>query len=245
MVLSAPNSMVYVSHCRIQSLEMDSWNPPHCIACPRRKEAFDTRAKCQVQPGRFTPVHTEKCPTRPVHFLDVSNPTRRRPVPCSGRVTTGAPGEVDPQPPAGYPGGPCCTQACRCTAYPELLHAIVDAALVLVDVGPGVAGGALWGDVPRRGLGDAVEPSEKAHLHSTRGRPPQHACTNGNASTPATSLSREASCVRAARTPRHPHTFSSTMPRGTESQKIISYCGRKAQIETGANSVINHINSFL
>ena len=151
-----------------------------------------------------------------------------------------------PQQPAGYPGGPCCTQACRCTAYPELLHAIVDAALVLVDVGPGVAGGALWGDVPRRGLGDAVEPSEKAHLHSTRGRPPQHACTNGNASTPATFLSHEAPCVRAARTPRHPHTFSSTMPRGTGSKSFfflgesgrrsLSYRGQKAQMEISAKS---------
>ena len=47
---------------------------------------------------------------------------------------------------------------------PELLHAIINSALVLVNVGPGVARRALWGDVPCRWLGNAVKTGEKTHI---------------------------------------------------------------------------------
>ena len=47
--------------------------------------------------------------------------------------------------------------------HPELLHAVVDAALVLVDVGPSVTGGAKGGDIAPGGLRDALEPHEQTH----------------------------------------------------------------------------------
>jgi hypothetical protein len=46
----------------------------------------------------------------------------------------------------------------------ELLHAVVDAPLVLVDVGPGVARGTKRGDIARRGLGDPAS-SIQTHEH--------------------------------------------------------------------------------
>ena len=46
---------------------------------------------------------------------------------------------------------------------PKLLHAVVDAALVLVDVGPSVTGGAKGGDIALGGLRDALEPHEQTH----------------------------------------------------------------------------------
>ena len=46
-----------------------------------------------------------------------------------------------------------------CT-HPELLHAIVNTALVLIDVGPRVPGRTKGGDVALGRLRDAVEPHE-------------------------------------------------------------------------------------
>jgi len=44
--------------------------------------------------------------------------------------------------------------------HPELGNAVVDAALVLVDVGPGVAGSTKGGDIAFWGLRNAAEPGE-------------------------------------------------------------------------------------
>ena len=44
--------------------------------------------------------------------------------------------------------------------HPELSNAVVDAALVLVDVGPGVAGSTKGGDIAFWGLRNAAEPGE-------------------------------------------------------------------------------------
>jgi len=50
----------------------------------------------------------------------------------------------------------------------ELLHAVVDAALVLVDVGPSVPGRAHRGHVARGGRGDPARSSIKTHEHPAR-----------------------------------------------------------------------------
>jgi hypothetical protein len=50
--------------------------------------------------------------------------------------------------------------------HPKLLHAVVDAALVLVDVGPGVARGAKGGHVALGRLGDTVKLEEEHCLPS-------------------------------------------------------------------------------
>ena len=63
-----------------------------------------------------------------------------------------------------------CSSSTRAATHPELLHAVVDTALVLVDVGPGVAGGAKGGNIALRGLGDAVELHEQTHGEQLRSR---------------------------------------------------------------------------
>ena len=57
--------------------------------------------------------------------------------------------------------------------HPELLDAIVNAALVLVDVGPGIAGRAKRGHVALGRLGDTVKLEEEHCLHSSK-RPHGH-----------------------------------------------------------------------
>ena len=102
-------------------------------------------------------MRTRRCPDARALLRRQPTTSTRHP-PGNGRIALAHRGTI------GLHATVCAS--CRETqkgrgAHPELLHAIINTAFVLVDVGPCVAGGALRRDVPRRGLRDAVQPREK------------------------------------------------------------------------------------
>jgi len=83
---------------------------------------------------------------------------------CNTRPLHGRPASSWPA--AGRPGRPKShastglREGMQAETHPELGDAVVDAALVLVDVGPGVAGSTKGGDIAFWGLRNAAEPGE-------------------------------------------------------------------------------------